>query len=324
MGSSVTTTLIDILGDRAHHHPDRTAYTFLLDGDTQEASLTYRQLEQRVRAIATQLQACCAPGERVLLLYPPGLDYIIAFLGCLYAGLVAVPAYPPKPNRSSRLQTLLNDAQVSVALTTRSVLNSLAAQSEHFPELATLKWIVSDELAVLTAPASQPTLTADTLALLQYTSGSTGTPKGVMVTHGNLLHNLAAIHQRFHHSADSVGVIWLPPYHDMGLIGGILQPLYGGFPVVLMAPLLFMQSPIRWLRAISRYQGTTSGGPNFAYELCVRKFQPEWGIDLDLSSWQVAFNGAEPIQAEVMDRFATTYAPYGFNPDAFHPCYGMA
>lgn len=170
----------------------------------------------------------------------------------------------------------------------------------------------------------EPNINEETLAFLQYTSGSTATPKGVIITHQNLLHNSSLIHQCFGHSAQSKGVIWLPPYHDMGLIGGILQPLYGGFPVILMSPLMFLQSPVRWLQAISRYQGTTSGGPNFAYDLCVRKIKPEQIQTLDLSSWEVAFNGAEPISAEVLERFTNTFAVCGFRREAFYPCYGMA
>jgi acyl-CoA synthetase (AMP-forming)/AMP-acid ligase II len=321
------TTLIDILRYRAIDRPEQIAYKFLLDGESQEVSLTYAELDRKARAIATQLQALGSQGERILLLYPPSLNYVEAFFGCLYAGAIAIPAYPPRPNRSlSRLQSIIYDAQASIALTTNSILTSLSSKLDLNPELKTLRWISTDNLE-LDNPSSDwrsPDLTGDTLAFLQYTSGSTAEPKGVKIAHRNLLHNLASIHRCFRHSPQSCGVIWLPPYHDMGLIGGILQPLYGNFPVILMSPLLFLQNPLRWLNAISNYRATTSGGPNFAYDLCVRKFKPELATNLDLSSWQVAFNGAEPINYETLIKFAATFAPYGFQESSFYPCYGMA
>jgi acyl-CoA synthetase (AMP-forming)/AMP-acid ligase II/acyl carrier protein len=310
-------TLIDILRDRALRQPEQVAYTFLVDGETQAVSLTYGALARRVGAIAGRLRDCCREGDRVLLLYPPGLDYVAAFLGCLGAGVVAVPAYPPRPNRSvNRLLSLVVDAGATVVLTTPEILTRL----DQLPELQGLKGLAEEDWG----EGELPEMTLGNLAFLQYTSGSTDAPKGVMVSHGNLLHNLAAIQERFGYSAESRGVIWLPPYHDMGLIGGVLQPLYGRFPVVLMSPLMFMQSPVRWLRAIARYGATTSGGPSFAYEQCVRKVKQEQIADLDLSRWQVAFNGAEPIQAEILDQFAELLKPCGFRRAAFFPCYGLA
>jgi acyl-CoA synthetase (AMP-forming)/AMP-acid ligase II/acyl carrier protein len=313
-------TLVDVLHDRATQQPDRIAYTFLLDGENQAVHLTYRQLLTQATAIAAQLQSCCSLGDRALVLYPPGLEYITAFFGCLLAGVVAVPAYPPRPHRSGdRLQSLVANAQASVALTTPTLLTQIQTEVSG---LQNLKWLTHE--SDWHPPASLPQIQRDTLAFLQYTSGSTAAPKGVQITHRNLMANLAAIHHQFHHSPASKGVIWLPPYHDMGLIGGILQPLYGGFPVVLMSPLMFIQSPIRWLRAISHHQATTSGGPSFAYEHCLHRIKPDQRTGLDLSHWQVAFNGAEPIQASVMAQFSATFAPYGFQRSAFHPCYGLA
>jgi acyl-CoA synthetase (AMP-forming)/AMP-acid ligase II/acyl carrier protein len=312
----VQPTLIDILRDRAFRQPEQVAYTFLVDGETQAVSLTYGALARRVGAIAGRLRDCCRQGDRVLLLYPPGLDYVAAFLGCLGAGVVAVPAYPPRPNRSlNRLLSLVMDAGATVVLTTPEILTRL----DQVP-LQGLKGLAEEDWG----EGELPEVPLGNLAFLQYTSGSTDAPKGVMVSHGNLLHNLAAIQERFGYSAESRGVIWLPPYHDMGLIGGVLQPLYGGFPVVLMSPLMFIQSPVRWLRAIARYGATTSGGPSFAYEQCVRKVKQAQVTDLDLSGWQVAFNGAEPIQAEILDQFAELLKPCGFRREAFFPCYGMA
>ncbi len=319
-------TLVDLLRQRAENQPDQVGYTFLIDGENEKETLTYRELDQKARATAAYLQKYCAPGERVLLLYPPGLDYIVAFFGCLYAGVVAVPAYPPRPNRSLlRLRAIIADAQAHTALTTTSILSNLERQFSQAPELENLAWITSEKLFNFPASAWQiPDINSQTLTFLQYTSGSTGNPKGVMISHENLLHNLHAIYQYFGHTAESRGVIWLPPYHDMGLIGGALQPLYGGFPVVLMSPLMFLQSPVRWLEAISRYRATTSGAPNFAYDFCLRKIIPEQMVNLDLSSWQVAFNGAEPINYQTLEQFAQKFAGCGFNPNAFSPCYGMA
>ena len=318
-------TLVDVLRNRAMEQPHQTIYNFLVDGETEKISLTYGQLEQKAKAIAAYLQSVCSPQDRVLLLFPAGLDYITAFFGCLYAGVIAIPAYPPRPNRSlNRIYNILQNAQTNVALTTSDTLQSLSRQLEGTP-VQDLRWITTDTIDNNIATYwYEPDLDEDSIAFLQYTSGSTAEPKGVKIAYRNLLHNLEAIHRCFRHSTQSRGVIWLPPYHDMGLIGGVLQPLFGDFPVTLMSPLMFLQNPLRWLKAISRNRATTSGGPNFAYDMCVRKFKPEQLRGLDLSSWQVAFNGAEPINHETLNSFAETFAPYGFDYSAFYPCYGMA
>jgi acyl-CoA synthetase (AMP-forming)/AMP-acid ligase II len=319
-------TLVDILQTRAMEQPHQTIYNFLVDGEHESVSLTYGQLEQKAKAIATQLQSVCAPQDRVLLLFPAGLEYITAFFGCLYAGVIAIPAYPPRPNRSlNRIHNIINNAQTDFALTDKETLQGLERQLANTTELQNLRWIATDSLEdSLASDWQKPNITATDIAFLQYTSGSTAEPKGVKIAYQNLLHNLEAIHNCFRHSPQSKGVIWLPPYHDMGLIGGVLQPLFGDFPVTLMSPLMFLQNPLRWLKAISREGATTSGGPNFAYDLCVRKFKPELLRGLDLSTWEVAFNGAEPINHETLTQFAATFAPYGFSFDAFYPCYGMA
>jgi acyl-CoA synthetase (AMP-forming)/AMP-acid ligase II len=323
------TTLVGLLRRRAGERPDQRAYTFLLDGEDDEATLTHAGIDTRARAIAAQLLACTTPGERALLLYPPGLDFVAAFWGCLYAGVIAVPALPPDPLRLDRtlprLRAIIHDAEPLVILTTTQIVGLGRALLNQETTHTVRHWIATDTLPEHIAEAwHQPPLTADSLAFLQYTSGSTATPRGVMVTHGNLLHNLAIVHAGFRHTSQSLAVIWLPPYHDMGLIGGILQPPFGGFPVVLMSPFAFLQRPIRWLRAVSRYRATTSGGPNFAYDLCVRKITPAELAALDLRSWQVAFNGAEPVRHETIERFSTMFAPCGFQRSAFYPCYGLA
>lgn len=319
-------TWVDLLRSRALSSPNRRAYTFLIDGDEREVHSTYRQLDQRARAIASRLQSLGAEGERVVLLYPAGLEYIAAFLGCLYAGAVAVPLYPPRPNRGlQRIEAVLADAQAMFLMTDASVQLRLERLSGSRAPLAALQWLVTDEIdethADLWVP---PAVDGDTLAFLQYTSGSTAQPKGVMVCHRHLLDNTRTIQQAFEQTEDSVLVGWLPLFHDMGLIGVVLQALFLGAPCILMAPEAFLMKPVRWLRAISRYRAHTSGGPNFAYDYCARKITPDQRAELDLSHWQVAFNGAEPVRAATLESFADAFEPCGFRREAFYPCYGLA
>lgn len=323
---SSCTTLVDVLRRRAVEQSEGEAYVFLDRGEVDGTRWSYGQLFERVRAIAACLQAIGAFGQRVLLLYPPGLEFVAAFLGCLFAGAIAVPTSPPRKRQaSSRLQGIAADAGAAMLLTTSDYRARMQPELAQVSPLEDVQWVATDAIDVaIASDAQQVQLSPDDLAFLQYTSGSTGTPKGVAVSHGNLMHNSAAIHACFRHDASSRGVIWLPPYHDMGLIGGVLQPLYGGFPVTLMSAVDFLQKPMRWLQAIARYGATTSGGPNFAFDLCVKRFQPELHPDLDLSSWEVAFTGAEPVRAETLDRFSRAFAPYGFSRKAFYPCYGMA
>lgn len=322
-------TLVELLRWRAAQQPNKRAYTFLLDGESQAAHLSYAELDERAQAIGALLQRCGATGERVLLLYPPGLDYVAAFFGCLYAGAVAVPAYPPSPVRPERglprLQAIVSDARPSVALTTAPLLAMAGLLAAQAPELDAMRWHATDTLAAgLAADWRPPAIGGATLAFLQYTSGSTATPKGVMLSHDNLLHNSSLIQQGFATTPESRGVFWLPFYHDMGLIGGLIQPIYCGGTSMLLSPVNFLQRPFRWLQAISRFGAMISGGPNFAYDLCVSKITPEQRAQLDLSSWHVAFNGAEPIRADTIERFAEAFAPCGFRREAFYPCYGLA
>lgn len=322
-------TLLDVLRRRAADTPSKRAYTYLRDGEQDEQSWTYGELDRRARAVAAVLQAAGAEGRRALLLYPPGLDYLAAFFGCLYAGVVAVPAYPPQRQRGlPRVRAILADAQAAYALSTSAItqaLERIITKGETYDDLAALRWIDSD----LVEPGAErdwvePQLTADSLAFLQYTSGSTGNPKGVMVTHANLLHNQRLIQESFGHTAEDVIVGWLPLYHDMGLIGNVLQPLYLGASCILMSPVHFLQKPARWLSAITRYRATTSGGPNFSYDLCVRQVTEAQRASLDLSAWAVAFNGAEPVRAATLDRFSDRFQDCGFRRRAFYPCYGLA
>ena len=323
---SSRSTLVDLVRYRARCQPEGTAFVYLVDGEDEQVSLTYRELDRQARAIAVRLVSEGLAGERALLLYPAGLEFISAFFGCLYAGVVAVPVYPPRRNRSlDRIQAVADDCAAKVALSTDQVIQRVEPLIDETPHLKQLNWLAT--CAMLDGSGEDwrpPEVDEQTVAFLQYTSGSTGVPKGVMLTHANLLHNSALISYAFEHTRSGSGVYWLPCYHDMGLIGGILQPVYLGRPNVMMAPMSFLQKPLRWLRAITRFGATTSGGPNFAYDLCVQKIGPEHLDELDLSGWQVAFNGAEPVHAETLDRFAEKFAPCGFRREAFYPCYGLA
>ncbi|HYG63970.1 MAG TPA: AMP-binding protein, partial [Thermoanaerobaculia bacterium] len=321
-------TIAEILESRATEQGERSAYVFLSYGETGvvEERLTYADLDNRARAIGASLQAAGAGGERVALLLPPGPDFVASFFGCLYAGAVAVPSLPPRRRGADpRLAAICRDARPRVALTTDGQLPALESAAAEIPELAAALRMAPAPLGTAgAADWRRPDLGSEALAFLQYTSGSTSTPKGVMVSHGNLLHNEELIRRTFEQSSDSVVLGWLPLYHDMGLIGTVLQPLYTGAVCYLMTPGSFLQRPARWLEAVSRYRATTSGGPNFAYELCVRKVGEAEREGLDLSSWRVAFNGAEPVRAGTLRRFADAFAPCGFRAEAFRPCYGLA
>lgn len=321
-------SLVALLRQRATAQGDELAYILVVD-DATEVPISYAELDREARAVAARLQQLGATGERALLLYQPGREYIVGFLGCLYAGVVAVPAYPPNPARLGRtlprLQAIAANAGARFALTTAAILHVASMVFEVAPDLGALTWIATDAGNLPAADAWQPTTVGpDTLAFLQYTSGSTGIPKGVMLTHGNLLANMAMIKGAFLLKPTDLGVSWLPPYHDMGLIGGILEPLYVGLPFVLLSPMDFLQRPIRWLRTITRHRATVSGGPNFAYELCARKVTTAQLAELDLSSWRLAFNGAEPVRAAVLDNFNDKFSACGFRPAASYPCYGLA
>lgn len=322
MGARVT-SFVDVLRDQAAARPGRTAFIFLENGETEADTLTFAELDRDARAIAALLQTRTAAGDRALLMYPPGLDFVRAFMGCLYAGLVAVPVYPPRRNRTiDRLKAVAADARTAIALTNSTVAKSLARGEGG--DLSVPVLVADRETATEPDRWRAPALSPSHLAFLQYTSGSTGTPKGVMITHGNLLHNCEIIKVAYSHTPESVFVSWLPVFHDMGLVGMVLQPIYTGSLSVLMEPAAFLQKPVRWLRAITRYRGTTSGAPNSAYELCARKVSAEDRAALDLSSWAFAYNGAEPVRASTIRRFHETFAPCGLRLEAVQPCYGMA
>ncbi len=322
---------------RAQRHGPRDAYVFLAEGERETSSLSYGRLAVEVRRLARHLAAEAGRGERALLVYPPGLEFVVAFLACLEAGVVAVPVHPPRPRAGlGSLGTFAADAEPRLLLGTAGQLDRLrrAAGEELHPALAAARWLATaleedgpgagSDRAAPEPGWTPPAVAGGDLAFLQYTSGSTAAPKGVMVSHDNLAANQAAIEASFRMSEESVVVSWLPPYHDMGLIGTVLQPLWCGGTAVLMSPLSFLQRPRRWLEAVTRYRATTTGGPDFAYALTARRVGEEERAGLDLSSLTVAFSGAEPVRPGTLDRFHHAFAGCGFRREAFYPCYGLA
>ncbi len=318
--------LITVLDKRAKQTPDQVAYIFLKDGHNQEESINYKTLQDQSRAIAVKLQSFCSEGDRALLLYPQGLEFITAFLGCLSAGIVAVPAYPPKRNQKmSRLISIIEDSQPQIILTTHSLLENIQLKIQSFLDFSETQFLATDNLNDdQDFTFYPPDISGNTLAFLQYTSGSTGSPKGVIISHDNIAHNSVYIQKAFELTEKSVSVTWLPSFHDMGLIDGIIQPLYTGFLGVVMSPESFLKNPMVWLQAITKYRATHSGGPNLGYELCVRRITPEQQKNLDLSSWISAYNGAEPIRRKTLDNFSDKFRSSGFKSQYFYPCYGMA
>lgn len=325
-------TVIDLIQSQAKERGSETVYEYLKDGELVEDSLTFTQLHQKARGLSALINQHCEPGDRVLLLFPSGLDYIVAFFATIYAGCIAVPAYPPQNQRRDweRLLRVLQDSEPTLVLSPDDVNNStqinrwLKDQSlPHF--IAQLS--VNHKHTLLRELATDwkyPEISLQTIAFLQYSSGSTGAPKGVMITHQNLLHNQYVIQNSSNRFGELRFVGWLPIYHDMGLIGNIIQPIYSGSKLTLMTPAHVIQKPFRWLKAISDKQAHISGGPNFIYDLCVDKISEEQKLELDLSHWDVAFNGAEPVNAESMRRFADAFSSCGFRYQAFLPCYGLA
>ena len=318
--------LVELARCRAEEQPLKKAFVYLRDGEVESDSLTFASLDAGARAMAAALQQHFQPGDRVLLSHRSGLEFIVAFFGCLYAGVLAVPVYPPTASTEiGRLERIAADCDARGICLSPSGFDGTRAAVASSPSLRRLACITLP--AVLEQGAGdwvsfQPS--ADSLALLQYTSGSTGAPKGVMVSHGNVLHNQRLIEEAFGVTERSLAVCWLPLFHDMGLIGHVLQSLYLGSTTVLMSPVAFVSKPARWLQAISDHRATSSGGPDFAYDLCVRRITPQQMIGLDLSCWNVAFSGAETVRHDTLARFAEKFEGCGFRRSALAPCYGMA
>lgn len=317
---------VSILEHWAENRSDSIAFRFT-DVETLDIALTYQQLWDEVRGLAGYLQGKCRirPGDRVLLLYPPGMDFIVGFFACHAAGAIAVPAFPPRSNRkASRIRSIVVDADAKWALTTRGIAERLTGQTWH-EDLVGVQVLGTDSPNCRDIDRYRmPAIDGDTLGVLQYTSGSTGSPKGVMLTQRNLVANAELIWHAFEPSPKTVGLSWLPTYHDMGLVGGILMPMFLGCTNVLMSPMTFLQRPVRWLRAITKYGVTVTGGPNFSYQLCVDKIADHEMEGLNLSTLDIAFNGAEPIRPNTLEAFRKKFEPYGFRSSASLPCYGMA
>jgi acyl-CoA synthetase (AMP-forming)/AMP-acid ligase II len=330
-------SLGEMLALRAEERPGERVFT-MVESDQSEQTLTYSELHRRAQDIAALLLEKLPPQGRALLLFAPGLDYVCALYGCFQAGIVAVTAPPPQPKRLHRtlprLQAIAADAEIDAVLTTEPIRQAAQpdagagdAAGSFFGEgpLTEARWIATD-----TAPeggeveVARPALSE--MAFMQYTSGSTRAPRGVMLSHANLdanLHALAYSHKEIPPELFKA-LIWVPPYHDMGLIAGVLHPIHSAFEMVLMSPLTVIKRPSRWLELISKHQVIASAAPNFAYDLCVNRVDPEACEQLDLSSWQAAMNGAEPIRAETLEAFCEKFEPYGFRRDFFQPCYGLA
>ncbi|MEV0060825.1 fatty acyl-AMP ligase [Nocardia sp. NPDC050718] len=316
-----TPLLPEVLRERAHATPDRVAYRFLDDTGAEADHLTYAELHARAMTVAARLRAVCAPGERALLVFPPGLDFLAAYFGCLYARVIAVPVHPPRRAHVQHATgSIVRDCAPAAVLTVTGALEPL--RTALTPLLPQAYWLTVDTMARAEFPAEP--IEPGAVAFLQYTSGSTSAPKGVMVSHRNLAANQEMIKHAFGHDSGSTVVGWAPLFHDQGLIGNVLQPLWVGATSVLMSPAAFVRRPLLWLTAISEYRAHSSGGPNFAFDACVARAAAEPLPELDLTSWQVAFNGAEPIRPTTLARFAETFAPHGFRATSLYPCYGLA
>lgn len=323
-----TITLPDRLRDHAEQKPSAPACVFVGEHVETERILTYAEVNSATLAIATALRTRLSPGDRAILLAPEGPGFVHAFLGCLRAGVIAVPANPPMPiqsrHRVETLRAIAASCQPAAVMTVGSEENVNAIR-DAVPELEHAWWAQVDELLAARPDASaEHAAKARHIAFLQYTSGSTGVPKGVMVTHGALVHNVEMIGIAFGHDMQRRMACWLPMFHDMGLIGNLFHPLWVGGTALLMRPMTFLKRPSRWLQMISQYNANISGGPNFAYDLCARRVSEAECAGLDLSGWRIAFNGAEPVRVETLRAFAERFAPYGFDPVAWYPCYGLA
>jgi acyl-CoA synthetase (AMP-forming)/AMP-acid ligase II len=315
-------SLVHALESLSSNIPTDIAYTFLPEGEDEELNITFRELEMRAKAVAARLQQLAHRGDRAALVYESSLEYIVALVGCFYAGIVAVPVYPPDPMRirrtGARLRAILQDSQSNIVLTSSNEAQRFGSYLEQAGHV-----VITDEISAEdSVEYRRPEIGPDTLALLQYTSGSTGRPRGVMLTHANLMFNFE--HIKKFDEPDAVAVSWLPMYHDMGLIGLVLQVLQSGRRTVLMSPLSFVKRPVRWLKAISKYRAYATSGPSFAYDLCAQKISDEEMAGLDLSCWTLACNGAEPVRPDTMRRFAERFASVGFRYETFYPCYGLA
>jgi acyl-CoA synthetase (AMP-forming)/AMP-acid ligase II len=321
------TSLVEVLRSRVADRPGDTAYIFLPDRGGEPIRLTFAELYGRARALALSLVERGRKGDRAALLFPPGLDFVVAFFGCLLAGIIAVPMMIPRRDSSRDASAaILVDCSARFAIAPRDLVMDARADLTERISRAEAEWFFFDPppAGFNQSDRALPVIERSDIAFLQYTSGSTSAPKGVIVSHASLLHNLEMVRIAFGNTPQSTHVSWAPHYHDLGLILNILQSLYIGALCVLLPPVSFMQRPLGWLRAIHDYRAEVAGGPNFAFELCVRRHRAEHMQGIDLSCWKLAYNGAEPVRADTIERFSSTFGTYGFNADSMHPAYGMA
>jgi len=316
-------SLVALLARRAESQPDEPAYIFLSDRGAEEATITFRQLHDAALALAIRLTEISRPGDRAILVFPPGLEFLIAFFGCQIARVIAVPMMMPR-RQSARDSSagIMANCEPVVALTSPAFATRKDLHARFLSEQ--IQWLTVDLNHIAPGAADLPAPGPQDIALLQYTSGSTSEPRGVAVSHANLLANLEMIRKSLGTTRRSTYVNWVPLYHDMGLILNALEALYVGALCVLMAPNGFMQRPLNWLRAIDHYRGEVGCSPNFGFDLCVSRYRADQMQGVDLSSWKVALNGAEPVHAETIKRFVETFAGHGFDPAAVFPAYGMA
>lgn len=319
-------TLVDILRLRAINNPSKVVYSFV-KSNNEIVDVTYEYLDRRARALGFVLQQELAQGERVLLFLPHGPEYITTFFACLYAGLIAIPIFPPRKNRTEvRIESIIASADPKLAISTANIISDVSDINNTNKDLfSRMSWLdIASVEETFHEHWEMPNLEPSSVAFLQYTSGSTTSPRGVIITHHNVLSNLKLIEKATGTHRDCRGVSWLPFYHDMGLVTGVLQPIYNDFHLAFLSPFDFLQTPVKWLKTISDFGATHSGGPNFAYELCNSKIPDDLSDSLDLSKWRVAFNGAEPIRVETLERFSNKFARYGFKRKSFLACYGLA
>ncbi len=321
-----SSTYVEVIQKRAQATPDHVVYRFLEDGINESDIMTYARLEKVAKSVAVALQRMGEKGDRVLMLYPPGLSYVASLFGCFYGGFIAVPAYPPRRNRGiGRLLSIIADANAKIGLVTRQIYNDIERNFKDEPLLNHMQWIIYDDIDEQQSTEFVPTqINPEDIALLQYTSGSTGHPKGVMITQLNLLYNSEYIRRSFGLGKASVGLNWLPVFHDMGLIGGVLQAAYLGAINIGMPPMAFLKNPSHWLEAIQKYKATTGGGPNFSFDYCVQKTNTQENNKLDLSSMTVFYCGAEPIRKSTYRTFENHFKDAQVTPNQLYSCYGMA
>jgi len=325
-------TFIDILYEQGNRYPSKQLYIFLLDGEKEEQSITYEQLIIKARMLAHKLEDITERNDRVLLFYPPGLEYIIAFYACLFNGLIAVPAYPPDSRNISRIYSIIQDSKAKLALCPKDIYEKVSSGNILTQLQGRGKKLILLSTDIINEPNIEVDISTKVLpediAFLQYTSGSTSNPKGVIVSHENLIANcnLFSIHFEYN-DVNHVKVSWLPPYHDNGLVDGIIHPIYAGITSVMMSPISFARKPVRWLQAITNYSNyghVVSGGPNFAYEMCCNYVDDDQLDTLNLSKWRLAYNGAEPVRASTLQKFDQKFSKTGFKYQHFNPCYGLA